>query len=94
MYGFRPAKSTAHAIFIIRRIQDFAEKSRQPLFLTLLDWEKAFDKVDHKALCEAMKRLDIEEGILEALKYGYGKTTFFVEDEYGRSGNKKSEIWN
>ena len=26
-YGFRPAKSTAHVIFIIRRIQDFAEKT-------------------------------------------------------------------
>ena len=25
-YGFRPAKSTAHAIYIIRRIQDYAEK--------------------------------------------------------------------
>ena len=25
-YGFRPAKNTAHAIFIIRRIQDFVEK--------------------------------------------------------------------
>ena len=25
-YGFRPAKSTAHAIHIIRRIQDYAEK--------------------------------------------------------------------
>ena len=59
-YGFRPAKSTAHAIYVIRRIQDFAERSRHPLFLTLLGWEKTFDKVDHKALCEALKRLGIE----------------------------------
>ena len=42
-YGFRPAKSTAHAIFVIRRMQDFAEKSNPPLDMTLLDWEKAFD---------------------------------------------------
>ena len=26
-YGFRPAKSTAHAIFIVRTLQDFAEKN-------------------------------------------------------------------
>ena len=42
-YGFRPAKSTAHAFFIIRRMQDFAEKRNQPFYMTLLDWEKAFD---------------------------------------------------
>ena len=31
-YGFRPAKSTTHAIFVIRRIQDFAEtKQAAPL---------------------------------------------------------------
>ena len=87
-YGFRPAKSTTHAIYIIRRLQDFAERSRHPLFLTLLDWEKAFDKVEHKALCEAMKRLGIEDGLIEALKDGYDKATFFVEDAYGKLEKK------
>ena len=45
-YGFRPSKSTAHAIYIIRRIQDYAEKTGGALYMTLLDWEKAFDKVN------------------------------------------------
>ena len=62
-YGFRPAKSTAHAIYIIRRIQAFAESTGDPLFLTLLDWEKAFDKVDHEKLLEALRRLDIHEHV-------------------------------
>ena len=57
-----PAKSTAHAIYVNRTLQDFAGRSRHLSFLTLLDWEKTFDEVDHKALCEAMKRLGIEEG--------------------------------
>ena len=35
-----PAKSTAHAIYIIRRIQDFAGTNGQPLFMTLLHWGK------------------------------------------------------
>ena len=69
-YEFRPAKSTAHAISVIRRIQDFAERSRHPLFLTFLDWEKAFDKVDHKALSEAIKRLGIAEHIIETPRDG------------------------
>ena len=87
-YRFRPAKSTAHAIYVIRKIQDFVERSRHPLFLTLLDREKTFGKVDHKALCEAMKRLGIEEGIIETLRDGYSKATFYVEDENGKSDTK------
>ncbi len=45
-YGFRKGKSTAHAIFVARRLQDYAEKSNTNLALILLDLEKAFDKID------------------------------------------------
>ena len=38
-HGFRPAESTAHAIYIITRIQDFAPKTREPLYMTLPDRE-------------------------------------------------------
>ena len=33
-------------------------KKRHPLFMTLLDWEKVFDKIDHKYLCEALEKWD------------------------------------
>ena len=45
-YGFRKSKSTQEALFILRRVQDFAETSGEQLFLVFLDWEKTFDKVD------------------------------------------------
>ena len=41
-HGSRPAHSTAHALFAIRRIQDYAEQKGTALNLVLLDWEKAF----------------------------------------------------
>ena len=41
-YGFRPAKSTAHAIYVVRRIQEYAESTGNELYMTLLDWEKNF----------------------------------------------------
>merc|ERR1712115_74969 len=88
-YGFRPAKSTAHAIYIIRRIQDYAEKTGGALYMTLLDWEKAFDKVDHNALCQAMQRMGIDDKIINALRDGYEKATFFTEDDFGKSGKKQ-----
>jgi hypothetical protein len=77
-YGFRPAKSTAHAIYIIRRLQDYAEKTRGPLYMTLLDWEKAFDKVDHDTLGYALERMGIDQKIIAALRDGYDKATVFV----------------
>ena len=88
--GLRPAKIIAHAIFVIRRIQDFAEKHRQPLFMTLLDWEKTFE-IDHTCLCEALHRMGLDIRLIEALSDGYKKTaTCFVEDEFGKSEKQNS----
>ena len=53
-------KITAHAILIVRRLQDYAGKTGRPLFLTLLDWEKEFGKITHICLCEALNRMDID----------------------------------
>ena len=84
-FGFRPAKSTAHAIFIVRILQGFSEKAGYPLYLTLLDWEKAFDKIDHNCLCEALSRFGIDDETIEVLRVGYKKATFFTEEEFGKS---------
>ena len=56
-FGFRPNMSTSHAIYIIRRLQDFAESTSSKLSLAMLDWEKAFDKVQHDKLIIALDRL-------------------------------------
>ena len=47
-YGFRPRKSTSQAIFLTRRLMDLAERQGTNMSLVLLDWEKAFDKIDQK----------------------------------------------
>ena len=56
-YGFRPKKSTSHAIYVGGRLQDIAEKSRSRSTLILLDWEKAFDRVAQEKVIEALKCL-------------------------------------
>ena len=58
-YGFRKSKSTAHAIFFARRIMDICEQEGSNLSIVLLDWEKAFDKIDHERLIEALERLNL-----------------------------------
>ena len=90
-YGFRPAKSTSHAIFLIKRIQEFAESTGNPLYMTLLDWEKAFDKVDHRCLCKALERFDVHPEVIEALQDGYENATFYVRDQFGKSEARRQE---
>ena len=45
-YGFRPQKSTSQALFLARRLLDIAERQGTNMTLVLLDWEKAFDKIN------------------------------------------------
>ena len=45
-FGFRKNKSTAQPFLIHRRIQELQEESGLSFHTLLLDWEKAFDKVD------------------------------------------------
>ena len=56
--------------------------------MTRLDWETTFDKVVHQCLCDALGRVGIDQKILETLKDGYDKATFFVRDELGKSDRK------
>ena len=60
-YGFRANRSTSQALYLARRAQDLAEQSGIHLNMALLDWEKAFDKVDQARMAEALRRLDIPE---------------------------------
>ena len=49
-YGVRKGHSTSHAVFPARRFQNLAEVSGTPISIVLLDWEKAFDRIDHGRL--------------------------------------------
>ena len=88
-YGFRPKRSTSHAIYIIRRLQDYAEVKGTQLSLALLDWEKAFDKIQHDKLYQALYRMGFSEHYRKVIENCYRNPTFFVEDNFGSSTIKK-----
>ena len=50
-FGFRKRKSTSEA-------------SGKKLAIVLLDWEKAFDKIDHDRLRESLRRLEVPTHLL------------------------------
>jgi retron-type reverse transcriptase len=58
-FGFRQSRSTTHALYVARRLQDISEQSGDTAILTLLDWEKAFDRVAHPRMIEALERMNI-----------------------------------
>ena len=84
-YGFREGKSTAQAIFLARRLIDAKEKNSDPITLILLDWEKAFDKVDQAKLLEALKRLNVPPNIMALITNMYRDPKFKVVVGQSRS---------
>ena len=47
--------------------------------MVLLDWEKAFDKVDRKGLMIALHRMGVEAKIIRVVESIYKNTEFIVE---------------
>ena len=78
-YGFRKNKSTIGAVFIARRLQELAERKGSSNMMLLLDWEKAFDKVDHEWLYTALESMGVPGQMLDVIKNMYKDPTFYVE---------------
>ena len=66
------------ALYIARRVLEYGESGNENIVLTLLDWEKAFDKVDQKKLIEALRRLNVPETMCRSIAAIYENPTFSV----------------
>ena len=53
--------------------------------MALLDWEKAFDKVQHDKLYIAMERLGFSKHYIDVIENFYMDPAFFVRDNFGKS---------
>ena len=90
---FQKNKSTAHALHIIRRIMDVGYRAGQSLTLVLLDWEKAFDKVDQEKMHEAIERMNVPEKYSNIIRQIYKNPTFMIEIDGQRSGWKQQQTY-
>ena len=84
-YGFRSGKSTSHAIFLARRLQSIAEVTGRNISVVMLDWEKAFDRLDHDRLMESLQRLEVPPRLFQLIKDIYTHPKFQVKCEEGSS---------
>ena len=73
MASVKKKRSTAHAFYFARRIQDLVEQSGEHVVLVLLDWKKAFDKIDQSRMMEALRRLNIPRKSIANIEAIYEK---------------------
>ena len=88
-YGFRKGRSCSQALHLIRRILDIGESTNKNIILVFLDWEKAFDKINHQRLFQALKRIGINEHYLQVIENLYLNPCFKTKSEQQTSSTKK-----
>ena len=59
--GFKKGRSTSQPLQIVRRTAEIVEEPGAAMYMLLIDWEKAFDKVDQERLIFALERMGIPQ---------------------------------
>ena len=78
-YGFRPGRGTSDALFLIRRmIEATIDDTDASLYVVLLDWSKAFDRIKHDCLIKALHRFGVRGAMLDLIGAIYKDRTFSV----------------
>ena len=75
-FGFRPGKGTMDAIFILRQMQEKYLAKKKELWMAFVDLEKAFDRVAREVVWWALRKVGVDEWLVNVIKAMYvGNTT-------------------
>ena len=66
-FGFVPGKGTAHALFILKRMQEEFHGREKKVYLCFVDLEKAFDRVPRKVMEWALRKKGLAEVLVQAV---------------------------
>ena len=67
--GFRPHHSTTDMMFTVRRLQELGRKARVPLFLCLMDLQKAYDSVERTLLWQVLASFGVPPQMVEVIRH-------------------------
>ena len=70
-FGFMPGKGTMDAIFIARQVQEKFLAKKKDLYFTFVDLEKAFDRVPRQVVKWALRKVGVEEWIIQVVMSMY-----------------------
>ena len=94
-FGFVPGRCTTEAIFVVRQLQETYLAANKRLYMAFVDLEKAFDRVPRKVIWWALRKLGVEEWIVQLVQGMYKihgavsvlvmvivKSLVFTKDQY------------
>ncbi len=84
--GFRRGRSTTEQILILRNIIEDVVEWQATLFVTFVDFEKAFDSVHSESLWKIMTSYGIPQKIVKMVQILYKDSECTVLDEGKESG--------
>jgi len=73
--GFRPNKSCADHINTLRIIVEESIEFRSPLQLVFIDFQQAFDTLEHEAIWKALKEKGVPKKIVSIIQTIYDQST-------------------
>ena len=73
-FGFMPGRGTTDAIFILRQLQEKYLAKRKNLYFAFVDLEKAFDRVPREVVWWAMRKLAVDEWIINVVQAMYSNS--------------------
>ena len=69
--GFRKERSCIQQIHILRRLMEGATSKQLPLFITFIDFKKAFDSISRRMMFAILRHYGIPEKIVKAIQVLY-----------------------
>ena len=66
--GFRPQRSTADMMFVVRRLQELGRTSNTSLEICFIDLAKAYDSVDRVLLWEVLARFGVPPRMIKVIR--------------------------
>ena len=67
-FGFVPGRGTTDASFVVRQLQEKYLAANKRLYMAFVDLEKAFDRVPRKVIWWVLRKLGVEEWIVQLVQ--------------------------
>lgn len=79
--GFRSGFSTTDHLFVVQQLIEKLSEHKMNLFMGFVDFEKAFDSIEHPFLWLAMKEHGVNQKYIRLMKKIYEKSTAVIQME-------------